>query len=141
MKYEEDFCDCPKCGAKDGLFIERWFESREAMDKLGMYDWEERCPVCGYEDSYYVANDFLDLFFGGLKQVEVGAIKEYCVRIDWSKGLGIEGEWTQQKDVFNVKACNNTEATYKAFAILNYQASDYPEGTEFKVDDYIVTEA
>ena len=104
MYYERDFCDCPECGSKDALVIDRWFESRHAMDKLGMYDWEERCPLCGYEDSHYEGYDLLNIVLGRSKQVKVRIIKEYIVRIDWKEGLGIEGEWTQQKDVFNVKA-------------------------------------
>lgn len=53
MGYEEVVIDCPKCGGKKTLTIERWFESREAMDDFGIYSWQQECCECGYEDSHY----------------------------------------------------------------------------------------
>lgn len=53
MEEETVIIDCPKCKGKNTLTIRRWFFSREAMDDLGMYSWQEKCSQCGYEDSHW----------------------------------------------------------------------------------------
>ena len=53
MEHERCIIDCPYCSSKKTLVIDRWFLSREAMDKLGMYSWEESCSECGHEDCHY----------------------------------------------------------------------------------------
>lgn len=57
----------------------------------------------------------------------------YKVVLRWIEAIGPDGDWNEEHDEYYIAADDETEAVFKAAKILDYQCSDYGEGSQVRV--------